>query len=128
MFLSISDVLKLHKNQIEIYGGTPGIRDIPLLKSAVCIPQATYSGNYLHADIYEMASAYLFHIVKNHPFVDGNKRTGLITSTTFLELNNYKFNAPNKILIKTVLKIAEDKMSKSEITIFIKLWSKNSPI
>jgi hypothetical protein len=62
------------------YGGLPGLRDLDLLKSAVAMPQATFDREFLHADIFEMAAAYLFHIVGNHPFLDGNKRAGAVES------------------------------------------------
>lgn len=68
-FLSLTEVLDIHQDQLVRYGGGSGIRDIELLKSALGMPAATYGGEYLHTDVYEMAAAYLFHLVKNHPFV-----------------------------------------------------------
>lgn len=123
-FLRLDDVLKLHLDQIETFGGTNGIRDLALLKSAIHIPMATYDGKFLHETIYEMAAAYLFHIVKNHPFIDGNKRTGTIVALTFLAINNYDFNAPKKDLLKTVLLVAQGKISKAGLTFFIERWAK----
>ena len=78
IFLSLAEVLEIHRDQIERYGGDPGIRDLDLLQSALAIPAAGFGGQYLHNDLYEMAAAYLFHITQNHPFVDGNKRTGAV--------------------------------------------------
>ena len=75
-FLELSDVMQIHINQIANYGGANDIRDANLLESAIEQPRATYDGSYLHTFPFEMAAAYLFHIVMNHPFVDGNKRTG----------------------------------------------------
>ena len=72
-FLQTSDLLRLHTDQITRYGGDPGIRDLGLLGSAIAQPQAGFGGQFLHADIFEMAAAYLFHIVQNHPCLDGNK-------------------------------------------------------
>jgi death-on-curing protein len=66
-------VLQIHVDQIENYGGAVEIRDRALLESAIEQPRATFGGNYLHQFPYEMAAAYLFHLVMNHPFVDGNK-------------------------------------------------------
>ena len=77
-FLAVEDVLYLHTNQIDLYGGDHGVRDINLLDSAIAQPQAAFGGNHLHAFPFEMAAAYMFHIVQNHPFVDGNKRTGAV--------------------------------------------------
>lgn len=75
-FLHLDDVVAIHLDQIERYGGEAGIRDAGLLESAVAQARATFGGEFLHADLFQMAAAYLFHIAKNHPFVDGNKRTG----------------------------------------------------
>jgi prophage maintenance system killer protein len=66
-----------HQHQANV-GGASDIRDIDLLKSALGIPAATYSGEFLHTDVYETAAAYLFHLVKNHPLLDGNKRVGAV--------------------------------------------------
>ena len=84
IFLGLDEVIEIHNDQIKRYGGHVGIRDIELLKSAVAMPAAGFGGDYLHTDIYEMAAAYLFHIVRNHPFIDGNKRTGAVASVVFL--------------------------------------------
>ena len=86
-FLSVEDVLLLHADQVNLYGGDHGVRDPGLLESAVAQARASFGGEYLHTDILEMAAAYLYHIVQSHPFVDGNKRTGLIAALAFLDLN-----------------------------------------
>src|SRR5437879_5621549 len=86
-FLTVADILGLHERLIEVYGGQPGVRDHGLLESAVAMPQFTFGGAPLHDDIFSMAAAYLFHIVKNHPFLDGNKRAGTAAAIVFLELN-----------------------------------------
>ena len=81
--LGVADVLTLHANQIELYGGQHGVRDMDLLNSAVAQPQAAFGGQILHAFPFEMAAVYLFHIVQNHPFLDGNKRTGAVAALVF---------------------------------------------
>jgi death-on-curing protein len=106
------------------YGGTAGIRDLELLKSALGLPAATFAGDFLHADIYEMAAAYLFHIVRNHAFIDGNKRTGTVAALVFLILNGYDFQAPENDLAKTVLAVAVGKMTKAELALFFRKWGK----
>ena len=93
-FLQVSDVLLLHSDQIDLYGGEHGLRDAGLLESAVAQPQAAAGGAYLHSDVFEMAAAYLFHIVQNHPFLDGNKRTGAVAALVFLDLNGIEIDAP----------------------------------
>jgi prophage maintenance system killer protein len=76
VFLSIDEVLEIHLQQIERYGGSAGLRDAAGLESAVATPQATFGGEFLHSSIPAMAAAHLFHLCLNHAFVDGNKRTG----------------------------------------------------
>lgn len=93
IFLTLDEILEIHKDQIERYGGTLGIRDIDLLQSAMAMPQAGFGDQYLHSDIFEMTSAYLFHIVQNHPFLDGNKRTEAVTALMFLMLNDVEIKA-----------------------------------
>ena len=74
IFLTTEDVLKMQRHQVDVYGGEHGLRDFGLLESAIAMPQSMFDGKFLHEDIYAMAAAYLFHLVKNHPFIDGNKR------------------------------------------------------
>ena len=76
IFLCLGEVVEIPRDQIERYGGSPGIRDLGLLQSALAMPAAGFGGRYLHTDLFEMSAAYLFHITQNHPFADGNKRTG----------------------------------------------------
>lgn len=93
IFLELADILDIHQDQIERYGGAPGIRDLNLLQSAAAMPEASFGGVYLHSSIHEMAAAYLFHIVQNHPFTDGNKRTGTVAAVVFLKLNGFAIYA-----------------------------------
>ena len=111
-FLTLSEVIEIHSNQIKLYGGKEGIRDISLLSSAVAMPYATFSGEYLHRDIYEMAAAYAFHICQNHAFIDGNKRTALASSLVFLELNGISIADPEDKLYEALMNIASGKLSK----------------
>ena len=88
LFLSLDEVLEIHRQQIELYGGASGVRDLSLLESAIAQPQASLSSEFLHASIPAMAAAYLFHICRNHPFVDGNKRVAASAAITFLTIGN----------------------------------------
>ena len=88
IFLTLDEVLEIHEQQIELYGGSHGVRDMNLLESALGVPQATFGGEHLHPTIAAMAAAYLFHIAQNHPFLDGNKRAGANAAITFLVLND----------------------------------------
>ena len=118
VFLGLDEVIEIHHDQIKRYGGHPGILDVGILKSAIAMPSATFDGNYLHTDIFEMAAAYLFHIVRNHPFVDGNKRTGTVASIVFLMMNGIDFHADENDFEKIVLLTAEGKTAKATIARF----------
>ncbi len=120
VFLGLDEVIEIHHDQIKRYGGHAGIGDIGILKSAIAMPSATFDGNYLHTDIFGMAAAYLFHIVRNHPFIDGNKRTGAVASIVFLMLNGIDFHADENDFEKIVLLTAEGKIDKATIARFFK--------
>ena len=111
-FLTIEDVLEIHARQITRYGGASGIRDRNLLESAVAAPQAAFGGEWLHTDLFEMAAAYAFHIAENQPFVDGNKRTGLLCSVVFLNINGITIDYPDPRLYQAMIDIAEKKLNK----------------
>jgi death-on-curing protein len=85
--LSTEAVLRIHNQVLEAHGGSPGIRDVALLESAVAAPQASLSGQPLITDGIEIAAAYLFYLCRNHAFIDGNKRTALAACLVFLEAN-----------------------------------------
>ncbi len=119
-FLTLEEVLALHADQIDRYGGRPGIRAMDLLQSAVAVPTATFSGKFLHTSVHEMAAAYLFHIVRDHPFVDGNKRAGLIAMLMFLGLNGLRLDADDDDLTGLVVGVAAGRASKSQVAVFVK--------
>lgn len=119
VFLALDEVLALHTDQIERYGGRPGIRDIGLLQSALSMPAATFGGRFLQGSLHEMAAAYLFHLVQDHPFLDGNKRTGLVALLAFLGLNSHRLEADPKELEALVLGVAAGKISKAEVAVFV---------
>jgi len=118
-FLSIELVLELHHDQIRTLGGSSGVRDIGLLNSALAMPQQTFGGELLHSTIDEQAAAYLFYISRNHPFIDGNKRTAYAAMQTFLELNGYAINLSDEEEIDLVLQVAQGNMSKEELSAFL---------
>ena len=119
-FLTLDEVLALHADQIDRYGGRLGVRAVELLESALAVPATTFGGRHLHGDLHEMAAAYLFHLVKNHPFVDGNKRTGLMAMLAFLGLNGLRIEASEDELANLVLAVARGRISKAEIAVFAK--------
>jgi death-on-curing protein len=114
VFLTIDSVLAIHRRMIHEFGGNPAVRDHGLLESAVAMPAAQFGGKFLHIGIPTMAAAYLFHICRNHAFVDGNKRTAVAAAEIFLLLNNMHLRASNEELEQLTLGVAESKISKSE--------------
>lgn len=122
-FLSLSEALEIHQDQVTRYGGSLGVRDLDLLKSALGMPSATFGGEFLHTDIFEMAAAYLFHIVKNHPFIDGNKRVGAVATLVFLMLNGYELTVPQDKFAEMVLSVATGELDKTDVTVFIRKWT-----
>src|SRR4030042_4939895 len=107
IFLTLGEVLEIHRDQIKRYGGDPDIRDLRLLQSAVAIPASSFGGQYFHGDLFEMGAAYLFHIVQNHPFIDGNKRTGAVAALVFLDLNGVTLAAGVKNFEQMVWAVAK---------------------
>ena len=118
-FLTLDEVLALHADQVVRYGGAQGVRDLAALEAAVAMPRATYGGSFLHGTLHEMAAAYLFHIVQNHPFVDGNKRAGLAAAIAFLGLHDLEVNADDDALVDLVLGVARGAVPKAEVAVFL---------
>lgn len=119
VFLSVDDVLDIHEDQIQRYGGASGVREPLLLQSAVAQPRATFEGKFLHDSIFAMASAYLFHITMDHPFFDGNKRTGAAAALVFLCLNGIRLTIDEDLFAETVLDMSRGKIGKAEVTRFL---------
>ena len=119
-FLTLDEVLAIHAHQIDRYGGSPGIRDSGLLESALAMPEAAFAGERLHPTLCEQAAADLFHLVKNHPFVDGNKRIGLAACLVFLELNEVHVTATDDDLVDLVLGVATGLRSKADVAVFLR--------
>jgi len=118
-FLTIQEVLYFHHAQMEQFGGSMGVRDPGLLESALAQPCASFGGEYLHRGLFEMAAAYLYHIVQNHPFVDGNKRVGLESALAFLALNGVEIDAPDDDLESLVLAVASGQADKTQAAAFL---------
>ena len=115
-FLEIFEVIQIHENQIDLYGGISGVRDERLLESAVNMAKATFNGNYLHETLFDKASAYIFHITKNHPFLDGNKRAALATGLVFLDINGIEIDDVNEELYDMMIQVSGGSLSKGEIS------------
>ena len=106
VFFTLADAVRIHVEQIERYGGRAGIRDMALLQSALAMPEASFGGEWMHRDLYEMAAAYAFHISQDQPFVDGNKRTGMACSLVFVELNGVSLSDPAGRLYQAMMDVA----------------------
>ncbi len=122
-FLDLLDVLEIQQSRIELYGGTHGIRDLGLLQSAIAQPKASFNEQFLHTDLYEMAAAYLFHIARNHPFLDGNKRVALATALVFLDFNSVEIHAQPDSLYEITVAAAEGKADKTQIAEYFRTSS-----
>ena len=119
-FLRPDEVLLIHKDQVERYGGSGDVRDLALLDSAVAMPQTGVADEHAHGDLFAMAAAYLFHIVRNHPFVDGSKRTGAAPAIVFLLLNGVALQADEEGLEHIVRCVAQGKADKTEVAGFLR--------
>jgi death-on-curing protein len=123
-FLTVSEVIEIHDQEITTAGGLSGIRDLKALESALGAPQASFNGEFL-MDIFEMAATYINSIASNHPFLDGNKRTALATSLTFLFINGFEIDERNDFeLADKTLDLVARKITKSDLSQHLKSRSK----
>ncbi len=122
-YLSPHQVLFLHARLIEETGGSHGVRDMGLLLSALGRPMATFEGKDLHPTIYQKAAALSHSMINNHPFVDGNKRTGIGVAVLFLSLNGYVITASNQELLDLTLKIAQKRTTKDDLANWFEMHS-----
>jgi death-on-curing protein len=126
VFLTLDEVLELHQQSIEEFGGSPEVRDFGLLNSAIQMPQAAFGGAFLHPTLPEMAAAYLFHLVQNHPFVDGNKRIGALAARVFLLTNDVAFDPSEEAYFDLVISVATGKTGKPEASEFFRRHTKSA--
>ncbi|NOY14722.1 MAG: type II toxin-antitoxin system death-on-curing family toxin [bacterium] len=119
-YLTVVDVLLLHYLVIEETGGYHGLRSLALLESAVARPRASHNGKDLYKTIFEKAAGLCHSLIKNHPFIDGNKRTGIYAAMTLLEINGYKVTAKQKKVVEVALAIATKDISILKIAELLK--------
>lgn len=119
-YLSLSEVLKIHRRIIESSGGKPGIRDLGAIESALAQPRATFSGRDLYPATTDKAASLCFSLIANHGFLDGNKRIGHAAMEVFLYLNAYELDAPTDEQEKIILGVAAGKINRSQLTAWIK--------
>jgi death-on-curing protein len=124
IFLTLEQVLVIHEDQVVRYGGTSGLRDLTLLESAIFRPQSSFGGEDLYSTVFVKAAALAHSLILNHPFIDGNKRTGVVSSLVFLEINGYSLDVTQDQLVEMALKIATKVFDIEEIADWIKRNSK----
>ena len=119
-FPTFEEVLELQRIQIDTFGGSHGLRDEGLLRSALAQPEMQFGGSHMHRDLASMAGAYLFHLAKNHPFVDGNKRIAAATTLLFLALNGRESVPDPDALGDLTLGVAAGQKSKDDAVAFFR--------
>lgn len=120
IFLTPEQVLFIHARLITETGGSHGVRDLSMLLSAVGRPQTSFDNQDLYPDLFDKAAALLDSLIRNHPFVDGNKRTGITAVALFLELNGYPLHASNSELEKFTLDIVLARLGAGEIAAWLR--------
>ena len=123
-FLTIEQILFLHARLIDETGGSHGVRDLGLLLSAVGRPQASFEGRDLYPDLFSKAAALLDSLIRNHPFIDGNKRTGVAAAGLFLVRNGYRLAASNIDLEELALGVAQSIITAEEVALWLRKNSK----
>lgn len=122
-YLTVEQVLFIHSRIIDETGGSHGIRDLGLLQSAVSRPRATFGGKELYHSIFHRAAALMESIIKNHPFIDGNKRTAISSSGIFLEINGYSLKTTQKEFERFTLDVAIGEASVHDAAAWFKKHS-----
>jgi death-on-curing protein len=120
VFLELADALRIHQDQLERYGGSTGVRDMHPLHAALGAPKSGMAGQYFHEDLHAMAAAYLFHIARNHPFVDGNERVAGMTAYVFLAVHGCELRASDAAFERMVRRAATGEADKAEIAAFLR--------
>ena len=113
-------VLTIHADLLHRYGGQPGLRDRNLLESALAQPRATFQRKYLHKTVFDKAAAYGYHICKNHPFIDGNKRVAFVLMDLFLQKNKWEIVANEEVTYSMMMELASGKLTKTQLTKWLK--------
>ena len=118
--ISLKTVLRLHELSIIKYGGSQGIRDQGLMESAIARPYQTFGGEYLYPTIFEKAAAIAESLIINHPFLDGNKRTGFLAMLAVLETENFKINISNDEVYSFTIQISTGEIKFDQIVVWLK--------
>lgn len=116
VYLTPEQVIFIHSRLVSETGGAHGVRDLSMLLSALGRPQASFDGQDLYPDIFSQAAALLDSLIRNHPFLDGNKRTAITTAGIFLHLNRNTLSVSNENMVEFTLDCAQSKIPLTEIT------------
>jgi len=119
-YLTAAQIITIHDELLEDFGGLAGIRDKNLLFSALEIPKTSFGNKKIYPSLFEKASAYLYHLIKNHPFNDGNKRTAYVAALVFLTINQAPIKFKINDLEQIVINVANGKINKEKLTHFFK--------
>ena len=119
-YLTNKRVLFIHDQLVKRFGGSLGVRDLGLLESALARPQATFDGKDLYPDIFDKAASLMHSLLKNHPFIDGNKRTALASAGIFFKLNGYNLENKHKDELQFALNVENESITLEEIALWLK--------
>jgi len=117
----------LHQDLLRRHGGRPGIRDKTLLASALAQPRMKIGGRHLHRTVFAKAAAYGFHVCRNHPFVDGNKRVAFVLMVIFLDRNGWELQASEEEAYSAMMTLAAGRMTKAQLANWLKRRSVRTP-
>lgn len=120
IFLTLDEVLAIHHEEVEKFGGSHGIRDLGLLDSALQRPQSSFMGEDLYPTLFRKAAALIHSILLNHPFIDANKRTATVSMSYFLHLNNYDIEVSQKELVELALTVESKQIDLEQISKWLK--------
>jgi death-on-curing protein len=123
-YLNAEQILFIHARLVQETGGENGIRDLGMLRSAVARPQATFDQADLYPEIFAKAAALFQSLVNNHPFVDGNKRTGITSTVLFLQINGYSFQTSQDEMVSFTLSVAQGAETIESISAWLSMYSK----
>jgi len=123
-YLALGEVLALHEQVLQQTGGAGGLRDLAALESAIAQPRATFGGHELYPDLLTKATALAYSLIRNHPFVDGNKRVGHAALETFLMLNHHELDAPIDEMESMILGVAAGTASRAQLQAWIQRFTR----
>ena len=119
-FIPKEVALTIHADLLQRYGGEPGLRDVGLLDSALTQPKMTFGGKYIHKTLFDKTAAYGFHVCKNHPFIDGNKRVAFVLMDIFLQKNGWEIVSPEEEVYRMMMNLASGKVTKAQLSSWLK--------